>query len=287
MVIGNDRPIEFSTLKTESIPQKEAAKEALAVLSLSDNAIGFIATDEHRKQVLLLGQYKKQGGGLINLTPAELDRLLNTLPLSLDHFGELKVIFDYPKCSLCPGALFAEGESQTILSYNARLEAGEAVINDHWKEGPVIAIHAAPGQWVQWLQERYPHAQKMHQATALHRLSQHYQSEAIYAHLHVSRHHADFYLGRQGKVLFYNQFPFDVAQDLLYYVLYVFEQYRLLATEITIHLSGQSQSGDKLFELLGRYISEVKSLKLPGNLNPGAQISKKDLRENLQMLGAL
>jgi len=88
---------------------------------------------------------------------------------------------------------------------------------------------------------------------------------------------ADGYIELAAKdrteLLFYNVFAFENNEDVLYYLLFMMEQFQLNPLHVRLSIAAQRNSSDELIQTIKKYIKQVEfcvsdsSLKLNGELS--------------------
>ncbi len=75
--------------------------------------------------------------------------------------------------------------------------------------------------------------------------------------LHVRKKHIDIIILEKEGLLFYNTFEYTTQEDLLYYLLYVFENQKLNTEEIPLMITGDIEKQSTVFDLIKTYIRHV------------------------------
>ena len=68
------------------------------------------------------------------------------------------------------------------------------------------------------------------------------------------------------NLLFFNSFPFQHANDALYFILLAYEQFKLNPLELPLVLSGNLLEDSEIFRLLRRYIRTIRFAPLPSSV---------------------
>lgn len=285
MVTGNNT--DQLSLKVDAGLNRDGIKDCHTVISLSKTGFSIIVCDSDKRQILLTAHAhwppSKDHKDLLK----HYENCLDELPFAVDHSASLKCLVNYQKFSLVPEDFYQKGQGQKILSYTAKLHKGDRIYTDHWKNSQAIMVYAIPQDISAWIRNHLGQASIFQEATAIDRLQQLYPKSNFSGVLFVDAHEADFYLSQEGNLKWYNKFEYQTEEDLLYFILYCLEQNRFLPTELQLKVGGLSLKGDKLRNLLERYIAEVKDLNIPPAFRLTPMISEKELRENINLLGIL
>jgi hypothetical protein len=93
-----------------------------------------------------------------------------------------------------------------------------------------------------------------------------------YSQLNTNKNKAYLYLNEQkvgitifdsDKLIFNNSFNYTSKEDLLYYVLFSFEQLKISADSIDVTVFGNIEDTDESFSLMYEYIRNIKLGKRP------------------------
>lgn len=85
--------------------------------------------------------------------------------------------------------------------------------------------------------------------------------------IHVYERKLTLTLLEGTNLLFVNTFEYNSAKDFLYYVMLVFEQYKLAPEEVPAFVSGQLVEDSEVYQMVKRYIYKLEFLALPHFLN--------------------
>lgn len=286
MVTGS-KNIQFTLLKSDPSLKADNVKNCHSVIGLSETGASALVISEDKSQTLMLASARWDQDLSLDAVLALYDDFLHELPVRIDHCESTEAVMNFGKFSLVPEHLYTQGTGETVLSYTASLKKGEHIYTDHWLSSECIILYSLAKPLSNWYSKNFAKATFRHQATAINNLYGIYDPKDTYCQLHVSANEADFFVGRGGRVLFYNKFPYDTEEDLLYYILFALEQNRVLATEIELHLSGMSLKGEKLHVLLSKYLGEVSLLPIPQKVKLSSSMSVVEMRQHITLLGVL
>lgn len=219
----------------------------------------------------------------------EANKFLREHQVELGQASGIHWLLSVSAVSLIPDVLHEKGTGRDVLQHTSRLDDKDIVYSDFWARRDVVATYAVPATITEWIKKQNENCSIAHNSHALNDLANKLlpASPRPFCLLQVSPSFAELFIADDQKVIFYNQFPHDVPQDLLYYVLLVLEQNRLLAPEITVFMSGHTTKGDDLYRLLTTYIGEVQEVDIPPGYKHTPGITKKQLREHIQLFSAL
>lgn len=208
--------------------------------------------------------------------------------IALQQAAGIHWLFSVSKCSLLPDILHQKGQGHEILSFTSRLDEGENVYSDFWTRKDIVGLYALPQRVHDWAVSRNSKSTIAHISHGLNNLALQQTARKDYFLLMVSDSFAEFYIAREGKLTFYNQFPFDVFEDLLYYLLFTLEQHRILAPEVELEVTGlASGKGSDLYKLLNTYIGKVSDAGIPMGKTSATHITRNLLRQVAPLIASL
>lgn len=219
----------------------------------------------------------------------EAEKFLTEHHIDLSKASGIHWLLSFSSVTLIPDVLHQKGTGREVLQHTSRITDKDVVYSDFWSRRDVVATYAVPTAIANWIKQKNEHCSIAHNSHAINDLANKLLADSPkpFCLLYVSPSFAELYIAGEEKVIFYNQFPHDVPQDLLYYVLLVLEQNRLLAPEITLFMAGHTTKGDDLYRLLTTYIGEVKEVALASDIKHTPGITKKQLREHINLFSSL
>lgn len=285
MVTGNNHT--NLSVKVDSELNAPNLKESHIVISLSSTGFSVIVADEAKQNILLSAHQYWQEVTVLEPLLVRFERCLGQINFPLSEAASAQVLINFNKFSLVPEHLYEKEQGPKILSYTSKLAKGDHIYSDHWKISEAMLVYACPLPMIDWIKKHFPNAAIAHAGTAMEKLVQMVPKSDQFAYLHINPGTADFYVAKEGRLQWYNNFDYTTEEDLLYFILYALEQNRVIATELELHLSGHVLKGDKLQALLNRYIGTIMEINLPIGFSLSKDISIQDLRENFNLIGFL
>ena len=94
----------------------------------------------------------------------------------------------------------------------------------------------------------------------------------VFAHFLKDKLHLALFEKRQ--FIYYNSFSYTSANDVLYYVLLVYNQFKLETAVTPLYLSGHILENSEIFKILFRYITELRFMPEPSFLKFSKKFSE-------------
>ncbi len=106
----------------------------------------------------------------------------------------------------------------------------------------------------------------------LQQMASHHKDKNVY--LHVRSNLAHIFLFEDQNFLFANSFSFKTENDFIYFVLLVYEQFKLDVAQVPIYYSGFILEDSRLYHQLYRYIRYLNPMPRPLLYKYGQQINE-------------
>ncbi len=127
-----------------------------------------------------------------------------------------------------------------------------------WPEADCVAVHALPPQWPVLCTRYFPQAEQHHFGLSMLQFWRETARKNDYdVFLHVHHAQGQIAVFDRQNLLFYNVFTFAHANDMLYFVLLAYEQFKLSPIEVPLTLSGHLLEASEGWKQLYRYIRQL------------------------------
>jgi len=187
------------------------------------------------------------------------DRFLN-LP-----FQDCSILYNAPHYTIIPNRLYSEADKATyLLPLKGTSPIKEQYLADVLPSCSSHLIYAVPQELLQFLDKKYAHAyQLQHSFTSL--ISALYKQTGFgrEVFLNIRDHSLQIFFFDNKELIFSNQFPFESEKDFLYYILLVFDQFKLNPMEVPLKIAGTLSEDSAIYNQLYRYVQQLSFVKLP------------------------
>lgn len=184
-----------------------------------------------------------------------------------------KVTISLPnlRSTFIPDRLFNEREQRSYLSELTNLAYATELETDELPTLGARLVYEVDSALKNLLHGRFPTGKLYHPALPLiegfKRLTK--LKEGFQLFVNLRDRQLQICLFENQNLLFYNTFPFTKSNDSIYYVLLVFEQFKLNPEETPLMVSGQLLEESEIYQLFYRYIANVDFIPKPGFLKIG------------------
>ena len=194
-------------------------------------------------------------------TAAEISEIINADLIIKNDFSSESIAFINFPSTLVPETLYKEEDAQQILLFSTGITG--KVIADNIVSQKAYLLYTIPNNIIDIATNFFPNARKKAQESIL--LEQYSQLNTITnkAYIYLNEKKALITIFKGSQLILNNTFEYTTKEDLLYFVLFSFEQLKLSTEEINVTLFGVIEKEDMFFNLLYKYIRNIKLGKRP------------------------
>ncbi len=173
-------------------------------------------------------------------------------------YKSVRMLWQSQCATLVPAPLYEAGAEKNYLQFNQNLNEGDVVLSDKMRTVDAYNIFGVPAELLSVVRSLRP-------------LMHHHASVLVEALLVLNRNninpqqvfvnvHAGFFdlvVIEDRKLRFCNSFAFSSAEDFIYFVLFVFEQLKIIPGQTTLTLSGDILKNSAIYDILYKYIRQI------------------------------
>ena len=182
------------------------------------------------------------------------DELLNLKYKSVD------IIYSSENFTLVPQVFYQPGSAEKFYGFNHEIEKGYCIDKTFFSKGESWCIYTIPENLKEFLALKFPKAGIRHNLLPLvERALKENRNfpERNQVHLNFFRSYFELVVLSGTKLLMSNQFSYSSESDVIYYVLYVFDQIKLAPDTTELLLHGQLLQTDPLYQTFKKYIKKT------------------------------
>lgn len=160
--------------------------------------------------------------------------------------------------TLCPIVFYDTNNNRSMLEFNVGSVSDKLILTDDINTD-IKLIYAVDESLKSTLDLIFPNHQLKHTLSVLSKLTL-VSEELIKEHIILSIHsnYIELAVKQENKLLLANQFSVKTQEDVLYYVLFVLEQYQLNPLTANITIVGNIDSTSELVVSLKKYIKNIR-----------------------------
>ncbi len=234
-------------------------KEILSI-ELSLDGFSFAIIDVQSYRYVMVESYKVNDALAPNQLFTEFEKHIKNIPLLFGPFEKVNIAWYHPHFVLVPESLFQHSAKDTLFRFCSEIPAFYQLKAEKLNNLGAFGIYPVPEHLQQKLGIIYPGHKLRHTATVL--------IESILASitlgqqsadvvLHFGSGHFEVVLLRGPSLIFYNSFAWQTFDDLIYFLFYVLEQFKLDAANMEALVAGNISLDSEKFELLVSYFNKV------------------------------
>jgi hypothetical protein len=258
-------------IKDEAFQLSQAGNCHLYI-AISARAIRFAVADVERNKFVVLEDYE-----LITVfTPLQVAEQLSLIAaqspiLQEQRWLEVRVSISNHYFTLVPETLFDPAHQEDYLRLHSDLDLQQQVILFNRTCGlEVVNIFAMEGVIYRMAQSLFPErsVQFMHLTSSLIRSAMHQpeRKDGRYMFLFVERNYVTILVVDQNGLQFCNVFHYFSPEDFIYFVIFVMQEQKMNPEQETITAWGDITHDSSLFNMLKKYIRQVRFGKRPADV---------------------
>jgi hypothetical protein len=241
----------------ESFDTKELQKYDLT-FELGDKTFGYSIRDVEKNKFVALGFFRN--------SLADIGSSLSWLH---GKFHAVNGITGNSRFTLIPETLFIENEKETYFNFLHERESGETVLYDWLEHLGIYTVYSISDTCRKELDKVFPKVTLCHISSVLiwniWMSVKNMAGRRVFLNLREGQFDLLVFEGNQLK--YCNIFHFLTAEDIAYYIIFVFEQLDLNPEEIPLVLLGNIDRFSPVYDLLFRYIRNIDFLSRNDELN--------------------
>jgi len=194
-------------------------------------------------------------------TAIEITEIINHDAIIKAEYSSQSVAFVNFPSTLVPSSLYKKEEAEAILAFNTEVKG--KVLADIILSQKAHLIYSVPESILTIVSNFFPKAKQKAQESMLIQQYSQFNNNTEKAYLYLNQKKVIITLFKENKLVFNNSFDYITKEDLLYFVLFSFEQQKLSPEDIEVTLFGTIEKDDEYFNLLYDYIRNIKLGKRP------------------------
>jgi len=231
-------------------------------IQLNLNGLSFCLLDTIRNKYIALQNYSLKPDNSFDDYLDSIESLLKSNELLNQKFKSVKLIWLSNKNTLIPSSLFITTNLKSYFEFNQKINDLDEIHYTELKYANAYSVFTIPNQIATIFTRLYPKIRFYNQQSPIIEYALfNSNSNEHKVYVNVESYFFDLTITYANKLLIYNNFIYKNAVDMLYYIMYSFDQLNINAETTELILSGDitknSQDHLKLSEFI-RYIKFQK-----------------------------
>lgn len=199
------------------------------------------------------------------INSSDIKLITDQLLMALNHFGLTKKSYKTvlvnlvsPHFTLCPATFFESNNARSILEFNSGDTERKLILTDD-VNSTIKLIYCIDESLKSMLDKLFPQHHLKHNVTVLSRImlsAEELVKENIL--ISVRENCIEVIVKQNNQLLLANQYFIKTNEDILYYVLFILEQYQLNPLTANITLVGNIEANSELIISLKKYVKSIR-----------------------------
>ena len=245
------------SVRTETIdPSIENALPENCTMSIlfQEDGLVFSILRNDLQKFIVLGEYELKNQN------AEIESLFYFREQLQGAFAKYTIAFGSTHFTIIPAPLF---NANNLAEYaNFQFDAAlEDLRYDSLSTPGLVIVYSVPKEIQQFVDVNFLGAKIKHTSsyTISHYTNLYKNKPGEHLHVQIWHNKVEIIAIKNGKLLLINSFSFETDEDLLYFILNVYEQLELNPESVPLKVSGELEKGSESWNLLLTYIRFVET----------------------------
>lgn len=265
---------EPNQLLDETLDFNKSSQYRLSIL-IRKNGLSFITLDTVSRKVIAFKEIEVAAFDHYKEYCYFVNKAFKTEAFLEHSFKSIAVIYQSFTALSIPVDLYASEHKRTYFALNTEVAVDEAILSNDIPQLEAKKLFTIPKALFEIIKDHFPESTIYHQtAPVIQSVYKEQAFECVYLNIHPD--FFDIQIFNTDEMLLDNAFKFETKEDLLYFIVYTFEQLGLdPKTQKTILFSELNQN-DELIELLKDYFGGLKLAQFSDNYTYSYLFSKEN-----------
>ncbi len=180
-------------------------------------------------------------------------------------FKSVEILYSTRKFTLVPQAFYQRGSLDKYLWFNNVQERGFSVLKNVFPKAGCVCIFDIPQNLNEFLSVKFPKCEIKHTLFPLVEgvLKRNFAfAQRVQVHLNFFRDSFEMVVVNGSKLIYSNVFHFKTERDILYHVLFNFNQLKLSQEQTELILHGQIPQVSPVYHLFKKYVKLTSFARL-------------------------
>ncbi|MEE2700512.1 MAG: DUF3822 family protein [Bacteroidota bacterium] len=195
----------------------------------------------------------------------KIEDIISEEPLFRKEFYSSSLAFVHFPSTLVPTAFYRQEDGRKVLSFNHKIY--DEICAENLQQMDAVTVYSVPSELLNLVINRFPNTQIKCGSTIMieHLLLQNESKEKVC--VSVKNDIIEIVVIKDNKLIIHNCFAYDTKEDVLYYLLFVFEQLGFSPEKTDLILFDDILKSDETYQLLYDYVRNISFGSRPNNLN--------------------
>ena len=244
------------TILEKSIDQ-QALENSILSIQASLDGFSFCIYDPAKQVFTGFRKYRIDSSGQIERLADKIEEILKEDDLLKIPYKEFRFIYFSQKSTLIPAAYFDETKLKTYFEFNHTINELDEIHYNYIRSADAYTVFALPTYIASVI--RFPKISFYHQSTSfINSILTNHNGTKEQVFVNLNGMFFDIAVTDARGLALYNSFAYQQESDLLYFILYVYNQLGLSWQNTELILSGENAKSAGYYSALKSYITFVK-----------------------------
>ncbi len=194
------------------------------------------------------------------------------------EYHKISIVYQGFNSISIPEDLYSEQHKEKFFELNSELNPEDVIVSNRLDQINARKLFTIPNCILDTIEDNFPKAKLYHQSSPIiQSVLKNKLSESVY--LNINSDFFDIQIFDKKKLILDNAFKYKTKEDLLYYLLYTFEQLGLNPKDQKIILFTSVQEGNENISFLQNYFGGLDLASFPKTFNYSYLFSKEDAHQ--------
>jgi hypothetical protein len=228
---------------------------------ISDSIVEYCVLDSSKKIIVALESWNINVPDEVGAFEYALEKIKSDSDILKNEYSKTILIPDNPVYTLIPDKLFIAEEARKYLEFNHAISTNEIINVDNISEIAIKNIYQMPFQANSFFRKIFANYEYRHLTTILIKsvLKNKILQEKVL--VNIGKHRIDIIHATKEKLKFCNSFKFDMDEDMIYFLLNVYQQLGFDTNIMPVILSGEIEKDSSVYQMIYKYIRNVSFVR--------------------------
>tara|TARA_B100000287_G_scaffold300543_1_gene283691 strand:- start:100 stop:948 length:849 start_codon:yes stop_codon:yes gene_type:complete len=258
METGENKPI---IIKSKDFLRKDLAENGHLSIQVGDNYLSYCILDTNSLTYNYIREYKLRS---TENYAREITNIINQDEIIRNDFLSTSVAYLNTPSTLIPEKFYKKEDEYKFLQFQTEINGD--IMSDYISCQAAYLIYSVPTHIREIINTFFPENKEKSQESILIEQYNNLDKEQDNTYLYLNEGKATITTFRNKKLIFNNTFKYITKEDLLYFVLFCFEQLKLSNETTSLIIYGNIEAKDIYFNILYDYVRNIKLGSRPHQL---------------------
>ena len=242
-----------------------ASENLILSIKISESNVSYAVFDKSKKNILAIEKWNLLNNDELFGIKETLNKIVNDSFVLKNTFQKTFVLLDNPVFTLVPDKIYSIGDEKKYLELDNTFNLNEKINIDKIDKTFVKNIYLLPAELEIAANKMFSNVEFMHTSSILIKsmLSVENKNEVVL--INFSNKRIDVIISKNKKLLYCNTFNFISAEDIIYFILNIYNQLSLDTSVVPVMIAGNIEKNSTAYQIIFKYIKNVSFCSKPAN----------------------